>query len=184
MGSNKPTAPFFIWWYFYRIRQLQLQNPRANTRAVAGLHSLLAIPIYYCQVKGFAELRSLGYNTTNSFAASVMSQLPFAEADTTLVPATIRYALDVDPNTIIPYIALGGLTLLLCFLTLALTTLVSLGKSISSSPYPTLDFYMKYSVYDEERGVVDFERFRDMNGCSDAAVRRLVGNMKVKIAQA
>ena len=183
MGSNKPTIPFFVWWYFYRLRQLQLQNAGASTRAVVSLHSLLAIPIYYCQVKGFAELRSSGYNAINSFAATVMSQLPFAEPDTTLVPATIRYALDVDSSTIIPYIALGGLTLLLCFLALTLTTLVSLGKSISSSPYPTLDFYMKYNVYDGEHGELDFERFRDMDGRSDAAVRRLVSHLKIKVAQ-
>jgi hypothetical protein len=183
MGSNKPTTPFFIWWYFYRIRQLQLQNPGASTRAVAGLNSLLAIAIYYCQVKGFAELRSLGYNTTNSFAASVMSQLPFAEPDTTLVPATLRYALDVDSNTIIPYIALGGFTLLLCFVALAIATVVSLGRSIWSSPYPTLNFCIKYIVYDEENSVVDVKSLKDMNDSSDAKVRLAVSKMKVKIAE-
>lgn len=160
-----------------------MQNLGASNRALSGLRSLLALPIYFCQVKGFAELRGMGYNSTNALVPSIMALLPSAEPDTTLVPAVLRYALFVSQDTLIAYLALGGLTLLLCFIVLIIVTIVTFAESADNTPYPTLNFSMKYTVYEGDGVEVTRERLRELDEVKAKDLRRAMGKMKVMPAK-
>src|SRR5438046_2841423 len=85
LGNNKPVAPLSIWQYFEGVRELSRTDCRVNRRAITGLQSLLAIPIYHSQAKNFAEIRRLlgGHSSDNNTTVgqAILSLFPEVSPD-------------------------------------------------------------------------------------------------------
>ena len=182
MASKKQVIPFVIWWYYYSIGELGSQELGASSRAFQGLYSLLATPVYFCQAKGFSEFQRITHNITNGPIHEVMSLLPSAEPDTTVTPAVLRYALSVGHGSLIAYIVLGGVTLVICYILLAVVTIVSFRETLEITPYPTLNFLLKYVISDENGDDVTTEHFRELDGLNKRDLPQYTARMKVTLA--
>lgn len=168
LASNKPVEPFIIWQYFQGLVELAKNDTRANTRAQMGLQSLLAIPIYHCQAKDFAEMRRLLLeqidNTTaiiQTLGLDLVNQFPIIETDTDIFPAVVRYKLDVGQGYLFAYIILSGSTLLLCLIASSFGSCTDVGRKFRHmGPFPLLTDVCDCKIVDANGNEVPWERFR------------------------
>ncbi|KAH7386418.1 hypothetical protein BKA64DRAFT_143148 [Cadophora sp. MPI-SDFR-AT-0126] len=141
--ANKPVEPLTIWQYFQGLADLSQTDSRANRRAMIGLQSLLAIPIYHCQAKDFAELRRLLLSQIDNspllktLGVEIVNLFPVVEPDTDIYPALMRWTLDVGRGSLLAYIVLAGTTLSLCIVANAMATFTDVGKKFKHmGPFP------------------------------------------------
>ncbi|KAF2727751.1 hypothetical protein EJ04DRAFT_581808 [Polyplosphaeria fusca] len=140
-GNNTATAPIYAWWFFHGVSRLSSEDLAARRRGISGLQSMLSIPIYHCQFKGMAEVRDLGYDNSTFIGQAILAAFPSANATTPIFPAALRYVIVIDPATLIAYIALGGVTLLLCFAALAVVTFKgSSARTGGPGSFPMIDY--------------------------------------------
>jgi hypothetical protein len=132
LGFNKAAAPLTIWEYFQGLYALSKGDCRANRRAINGLQSLLAIPIYHCQAKDFAELRKVllspGDTETAYDGQIIISLFPVVLPDTDIFPALLRYTLNVGRCSLLAYVVLAGFTLTLCLVALIIGSCTAAGR--------------------------------------------------------
>lgn len=120
------------------------------------MQSLLAIPIYHCQAKDYAELRQLLLGqlggATNTFGQDLMSQFPSVDPDTAIYSALLRYSLQVGRGSLLAYIVLAGCTLLLCAITSGLRSCTVVGRRCRNlGPFPLLTHLCDYkTVYADD----------------------------------
>ncbi|KAG4436281.1 hypothetical protein IFR05_008221 [Cadophora sp. M221] len=120
IGPNRSLAPFIIWQYFQGLKDLAIIDKKANRRAIFGLQSLLAIPIYHCQAKDFIQLRQLlaakvdDHTLNQTLGADIVNLFPVVNPDTDIYPALMRFTLHVGHGSILAYVVLAGCTLSVC----------------------------------------------------------------------
>ena len=184
-GSPKPALPFYIWWYFHGISGLPLDAAGAKARAVAGLQSLLALTIYYCQAKDFGDMqRGDGYDNSSAIGRTLISLFPTAEPDTAILPAVLRYNIVVGRGSLITYIVISGITWLLCLFALSVGSVNSLTrKAKDTTHFPTLDHYTKCEVQGEDGMQISKEQFLSLNSLTLKQRMAATGKMKVKLVQ-
>jgi hypothetical protein len=171
IASNKPTEPFTIWQYFQGLVELARNDTRANTRAGIGLQSLLAIPIYHCQAKDFAELRQLLLeqidNTTaivQTLGQDLVNQFPFVLPDTAIYPALLRYSLQVGRGSLVAYIVVAGCTLLLCATANGLRSCTTLGRKCRTvGPFPLMTHLCDYKTVNMNAETVSLGKFQRLD---------------------
>ncbi|KAK0111587.1 hypothetical protein ONS95_001936 [Cadophora gregata] len=132
--SNRPVEPLTIWQYFQGLTERSETDKRVNRQAMMGLQSLLAIPIYHCQAKDFAELRRLLLSQIDNspiletLGVEIVSSFPAVEPDTDIYPAIMRWTLDVGRPSLLAYIILAGTTLSLCIMANVMATFTDVGR--------------------------------------------------------
>jgi hypothetical protein len=183
--NNVPTLPLYLWWWFHGLgTQSNKNDAAAKSRAVGGLQSLLALPIYHCQAKQFAELKTLGYDNNTSTGEAILSLFPEAERDTPIVPANLGYDIVVGRDTLLAYITLGSITLALCYATLIVALFTKSHNKVGQlSLYPTLNFMSKTDLVlsDSDRPVPK-ARLIDTGAMRKRRMMRSVQGMTVKLA--
>ena len=184
-GSRKPALPYFIWWYFHGISGLPVHDAGANARAVAGLQSLLALTIYHCQAKDFADLQhGLGYNNSTAIGRMILSLFPTAERDTAILPAILRYNIVVGHGSLIAYVIMSGTVWLLCLVVLILGSANAAARRANGTTYfPALDVCTKYEVLDTDGEEVSKEQLLSLNSLPLKRCVQETGKMKVRLAQ-
>ena len=182
-GTSKPALPYYLWWYFHGISALPRDDAGANARAVAGLQSLLALTIYHCQAKDFAELkRGLGFDNSSVIGRAILSVFPTAEPDTPIFPAVLRYNIVVGRGSLIAYIVMSGVTWLLCLVALLIGSASAATRKVKDATnFPTLDFCMKCEVRGEDGGEVSKEHFSGMDSLDLRERVLAAGRMKVRL---
>lgn len=130
---------------------------------------MLAIAIYHCQPKAFGEIRDLGYDNTTSVGKAILASFPTGVQGTPVFPAALRYIIVIEHGTLIAYIVLGGVTLVLCFVALAVVTFVAPSSRKSSwTSFPILDFLSKCEVVEKEQdnrqSIVSMDDFHNQEG--------------------
>lgn len=181
LSTNTPVFPLTVWQYFEGLDKRVENDSGTNELAATGLQSLLALAIYHCQGKDFNELRRLLGGDEESEAQNIGQDIidifPSVEPDTDIVPAIVRYDLNVDHSILIPYIAIAGTTLALCFAIQIVRISTNLGQS---SPFPPLDVLSECEAQYYERGLsVRPQDFAALNGKS--AHDQLVEVAKMRI---
>jgi hypothetical protein len=141
-GPGSFMFPCVVGSFLNAVTAIAAENPAADTRGVNALQSLLAIPLYYGQT-AFAE--RLAMSSLPSAALLGNSDELNIEAGVArgaeIFLAFTQNQIVVDRVTVIVYVALGGLTLIVCFFTLGVATWSARGKMIpETSPFPLLDF--------------------------------------------
>ncbi|KAH7317804.1 hypothetical protein BKA65DRAFT_108317 [Rhexocercosporidium sp. MPI-PUGE-AT-0058] len=143
--GNKPVEPLTIWQYFEGLAELSQKDNRVDRRAMIGLQSLLAIPIYHCQAKDFIELRQLLSAQVNNSAIletlglDIVNLFPIVEPDTDIYPALMSYTLEVGHGSLLAYIVLAGVTLSLCLGTNMAASFTNVGGRFRHmGPFPLL----------------------------------------------
>lgn len=147
ISSNRPVVSLTIWQYFEGLAELATTNALIAQQAFAGLHSLIAIPIYHCQPKDFADLRKVLLRNLNNGTAigsllgpKIVNAFPDATEDTDIVPAKIRWNLNVGRATLIAYIIINGGTLLACFIARLVESCSQMGRNVQHmGAFPLLD---------------------------------------------
>jgi hypothetical protein len=185
IGSNKPVMPFTIWQYFQGMAELSKNDSRADAKAVSGLQSLLAIPIYHCQAKDFAELRELLLKQINNSTAiiqtlgqDIINSFPIVQPDTDVYPATIRWSLMVGRGSLLAYIILAGLTLLLCIFVNCLGSLTASRKNLTKmGPFPLLNHLCYCRIEDTNGQEIPLATFQTL--CERKRLRE-AAEMQVK----
>ena len=161
IGSNRPIAPLIVWQYFEGIAGLSASNSGSSRRAITGLQSLLALAIYRCQNKDFAEMKRVLLaqldNDTDlgqELGPQIVELFPTAEPDTDIVPAVIRYNLNVGRATLIAYILLSGASLAACLAAQIIALFTGLSKKQNMGTFPMIDRERKWEVrYGNDRPV-------------------------------
>ncbi|KAH7313171.1 hypothetical protein BKA65DRAFT_558385 [Rhexocercosporidium sp. MPI-PUGE-AT-0058] len=165
-ASNQPIIPLVIWQYFQSLKQLSKIDRNANRRAVIGLQSLLAIPIYHCQAKDFSEFRRLlstladGHTLDLALAADVLNSLPVVKLDTDIYPALMRFTVRIGGASLLAYVVLTGCTLFMCIVTNGIASFAKARKRFKN----TMSFPLLTSLYDLETnnfGRVSSQKARD-----------------------
>ncbi|KAH6715881.1 hypothetical protein BKA61DRAFT_334378 [Leptodontidium sp. MPI-SDFR-AT-0119] len=167
--ANKPVEPLTVWQYFEGLVELSETDTRVDRRAMIGLQSLLAIPIYHCQAKDFIELRQLLLAQVNNSAIfetlgrDIINLFPIVEPDTDIYPAFMRYTLQVGHGSLIAYIALACVTLSLCLVANATASITAVGKTFRHmGPFPLLTQICDCEIMDGNGRSVPLEHFREM----------------------
>jgi hypothetical protein len=181
-GTSKPALPYYLWWYFRPISALPRDDAGANYRAVAGLQSLLALTIYHCQAKDFAELkRGLGFDNSSAIGRAILAVFPTAEPDTPILPAVLRYNIVVGRGSLIAYIVMSGVTWLLCLALVVGSSSAVARRVKDATNFPTLDFCTKCEVQAEDRREASRE---DLAGFDSLGLKERVlaaGRMRVRL---
>ncbi|KAF2760538.1 hypothetical protein EJ05DRAFT_509064 [Pseudovirgaria hyperparasitica] len=181
--DNRPVLPLYVWWWFHGLNSLAKDDPAAESRAVGGLQSLLSLPIYHCQAKDFAELRTLGFDNSTAAGAAIMSMFPEADRDTPIYPSVMAYDIHVSRTTLLAYVALSALSLVFCFGMLIWALLVRSEREVGYlSLYPTLNFRTKCEVWERDGTWVPREELVKTGTLIPGRLMRRVGDMRVRLA--
>lgn len=170
LGAPNNLFGRLIVGHNYRISKLMQQDPSDIVKGTNALQSLIAITMFYCQngIMSQTVLAQLhganaikNYYTTGAYAKREKSSY-FALAET-------QYRIKVGRATLIAYIVLGGLTLTVCVLVLAIGSLVELAK-LDAEPtlWPALDFYTQCKVQDQNGKIVQAHARVEMAWIHDA----------------
>lgn len=149
LGSPTNFFGRLVAGHMYRVSRLnQSTNVEAHLKGTNALQNLLGITLFYCQngILGQTVLPfvSNSTNITAHYGKGAFEKTP----NTSLVSfADTWYKLNVGRATLYAYIALSGITLLICIIALIFGSLVELAK-LDAEPtlYPTLDFYTQCRV--------------------------------------
>jgi hypothetical protein len=179
LGSNKPVMPFYVCWYFQEFGDLAKASESAQRRAMTAFQSLLSIPIYHCQVREFQEISSLKFNNI-PIGQLISSLLLKAQADTLIVPAKMNHSIAVGLSSLIPFIVIGGVTLLLCFITLFLSSCTSAGRRAKdTTAFPTIDHRILHQLQYESGGQVTEKNCQNLQSRSEREKLREVATWRV-----
>ncbi|KAF2786287.1 hypothetical protein K505DRAFT_380369 [Melanomma pulvis-pyrius CBS 109.77] len=155
LGSPSNFFGRMVAGQMYRIGKLMNSNPLARLKGVNAIQSLLGITIFYCQ-NGVLGQTILAYApnaiSTQNYQVGAFEK----QQNSSLVAlAETRYRIEVGRATLIAYTVLGGVTLLICFLTLAVGSILELVK-LDAEPtlFPSLDFFTQCKVEDQNGKVV------------------------------
>ncbi|PVH77728.1 hypothetical protein DL98DRAFT_573605 [Cadophora sp. DSE1049] len=185
--ANKPVEPLTIWQYFQGLAELSQTDSRVNRRAMIGLQSLLAIPIYHCQAKDFVELRRLLLSQIDNspifetLGVDIVNLFPVVEPDTDIYPAIMRWTLKVGRGSLFAYIVLAGTTLSLCIVMNIMATFTVVGRRFKHmGPFPLFTHLCDCETTYRDGTPVPLEHFHDLE-----AGQRLTkaSKMRVKIAE-
>lgn len=130
--SNRPTEPLTIWQYFQGLAKIN--DRRAKRRAMIGLQSLLAIPIYYCQAKELIDLRRLLLEQIDNsvlyrtLRVDIANLFHVVEPDTDIYPALMRFTLRIGHSSLLAYIVLAGCALSVCIIATVMAWLRGWGR--------------------------------------------------------
>ena len=182
LGSNKPITPFYVAMYFFEYGNLPKASEGGQRRVMTAFQSLLSIPIYYCQRVSAYQVKGLGSDTAFPLVDFVMSKLPIVQPDTRIVPAKMSYSVSLTLRTLIPFCVIGGITLLLCFIALALSSRNYARNSMSDAE----SFYLlahdtKIQIVNEENVPVTEEDRHRIASWSTKEKLRKAGTWRVTL---
>jgi hypothetical protein len=151
LGSNRPITPFYVAMYFFEYGNLAKASEGGQRRVMTAFQSLLSIPIYYCQAVSAYQVKGLGSNIAFPLVDFVLSKLPGVQPDTRIVPAKMSYSVTLTLRALIPFTVIGGITLLLCFMALTLSSRNYARNSMSDAEtFYLLAHDTKIQIVDEE----------------------------------
>lgn len=157
LGSPTNFFGRLVAGHMYRISRLtQSTNLEAHLKGTNALQNLLGITLFYCQngILGQTVLPFVS-NSTNISAHYGQGAFEKTQNSSLVSFADTWYKLNVGHATLYAYIALSGLTLVICIIALVFGSLIELAK-LDAEPtlYPTLDFYTQCRVEHENGKVV------------------------------
>jgi hypothetical protein len=188
LGNNNPAAPLIIWEYFQGLKVLQVTDPQTTRRAVTGLQSLTAIPIYHCQPKDFAELRSLllglaanrSNPSTQALGQSIVELFPEVVPNVAIYPALERYNLQVGHQSLLAYTIVAGLALAVCLAAQLASSFTKLDRKVRHlSSIPTRNILTDFEIRDAVWKLVPMEDFRKMNKLSSHEKLKAMADMRI-----
>jgi hypothetical protein len=147
---------------------------------------LLALTIYHCQAKDFADLKhGLGYDNSTAIGRAILSLFPTVESDTAILPAVLRYNIVVGHGSLIAYVVMSGTAWLLCLVVLILGSANPAARRANGTThFPTLDLFTKCEVLGTDGKEVPKEKFLSLNSLALKGCIQDTGKMKVRLAQA
>jgi hypothetical protein len=150
LGAPNHFFGRLIAGHTYRITKLMESAPERIVKGTNALQSIIAMTLFYCQdgILGQSVLAQF-YNGTPTRDYYTHGTFSERGQDASFALAETRYRIEVGRATLIAYIALGGITLLICIVVLIIGSLLELAK-LDAEPtlWPSLDFYTQCKVQD------------------------------------
>lgn len=191
LGTNKPVLPLTVWEYFQGLQEGSMSDSRTNRQAAVGLQSFLALALYHCQNKDFNELRKLlvsdeaaNPNLAQTVGQDIIDMFPSVAPDTDIVPAILRYNLQVDRSVLLAYVVLGGSTLALCLAAQVAGSFTRMRHRMREmSPFPPLDHLCECEIqYIDDGAQVPLYEFGRLRG--KGAHEQLLAAAEMRVVQA
>jgi hypothetical protein len=171
LGSNKPVVPFWIFLFFSEYGNLGPGLEISEERVMAAFQSLLAIPIFFSQAQCFDQLSGLSSISNLPVVEILGSILPDNQPNIPIFPVKQSYSISVHLGSLIPFIVLGGITLVLCIIALLLPLYRSVKRPTGMTGLPILDHEMHYRImYNDGRLVTE----KDLQGSGDKSSQERV----------
>jgi hypothetical protein len=171
LGSNKPVIPFWIFLFFNEYGNLAPGLDVSQERVMTAFQSLLAIPIFFSQAQCFDQLSGLSSISNLPVFEILGSMLPDNQPHIPIFPVKQSYSISVRLGSLIPFIVLGGITLLLCVIALLLPLYRSIERPKGMTGLPILDHEMHYKRMNNDGQLVTG---KDLQGFGDKSSQERV----------
>ncbi|KAF2195805.1 hypothetical protein K469DRAFT_744275 [Zopfia rhizophila CBS 207.26] len=179
LGSPSHFFGRLIAGHMYRIGKLTSTNPSARIKGTNALQSILAMTLFYCQngILGQAVLPFAGRNTSSDGSTGAFGE----QQRTSLASlAETRYRIEVGRAALWAYVAIGGLTLALCFLALIIGSICEwVKRDAQPTLYPALDFWTQCRVETEDGALVPVQKRGELTWIQGQELFREVQGLKV-----